>query len=94
MDLFTEKANNLLKGFIKENKETVVYSSEEDAETADTSLASDQSMKQLGITPQTLAAATIATKVGAVDKQKQKALRDQYSRLMSTLSNKLKGIKL
>jgi hypothetical protein len=91
MDQFTKKANNLLKGLIKEGKETVVYSSEEDAETtADT----DQSMKQLGITPQTLAAATIATKVGAVDPQKQKALRDQYGRLMSTLANRLKGIKI
>lgn len=90
MDLFTEKANNILKSVIKESPERVVYSSEEDAETATD--ITDQSMKQIGVTPQTVAAAQIASKVGAVDPQKQKALKGEYTRLMTKLSNRLKGI--
>lgn len=92
MDLFTEKANNILKSVIKEGKEAVVYSSEEDAETTDTAMTTDQSLKQLGITPQTLAAVQVASKLGATDPKKQQALKAEYSRLMTKLSQKLKGI--
>ena len=90
MDLFTEKANNILKNVFNEKHEQVVYSSEEDAEAVTD--ISDQSLKQLGITPQTVAAVQVASKLGATDPQKQKALKAEYDRLMNKLSQRLKGI--
>jgi hypothetical protein len=90
MDLFTEKANNILKSVFNEKHEQVVYSSEEDAETVTD--VTDQSLKQLGITPQTVAAVQVASKLGATDPQKQKALKAEYARLMDKLSQRLKGI--
>ena len=90
MDLFTEKANNILKNVFNEKHEQVVYSSEEDAEAVTD--ISDQSLKQLGITPQTVAAVQVASKLGATDPQKQKALKAEYARLMNKLSQRLKGI--
>jgi hypothetical protein len=90
MDLFTEKANNILKYVLKEKQEQVVYSSEEDAETVTD--VSDESLKQLGVTPQTVAAVQVASKLGATDPQKQQALKAEYARLMDKLSQRLKGI--
>jgi hypothetical protein len=90
MDLFTEKANNILKSVFNEKHEQVVYSSEEDAETVTD--VTDQSLKQLGITPETVAAVQVASKLGATDPQKQKALKAEYARLMDKLSQRLKGI--
>lgn len=95
MDLFTEKANSIIKKLDDNKSEHIVYSSdeempEEDAETT-TSLTRDD--LAAGLDKQTMAAINLAQKL-STQAAPQQAINQAYGKLMTGLAAKLSKIKI
>lgn len=105
MDLFTEKANSIIKKLDDNKSEHIVYSSdeempEEDAETT-TSLTRDD--LAAGLDKQTMAAINLAQKLSTQAAKSgvpgfrtnpQQAINQAYGKLMTGLAAKLSKIKI
>ena len=103
MDLFTEKANNIIKKLDENKTEHIVYSSEEDEmpeEDAETATALTQDDRKAGLDDQTMAAINLAQKMStgaarsSFRQDPQKAMNQAYGKLMTGLANKLSKIKI
>jgi hypothetical protein len=89
MDKFTQKTNSILKDFIvKEAKERVIYSSEENAE--DTISKKIEAAK-----PAIEVARQLATKAqGGMFNDPQKKMNKSYGDLMNKIATKISSIKI
>lgn len=107
MDLFTEKANSIIKSIkpLKDvlEEEKVVYSSEEEeakeeqAEDA-SSTVPDKTLKALGLDPKAIAAISVAQKMStqaarsSFRQDPQKVMNTAYGKLMTSIAGKINDL--
>ena len=97
MDLFTRKANNIVKSLNEDanedSNETVIYSSEENAE--------DPQMKAMGLDKNAIAAINVASNMSTQAAKSgvygfrtdpQKAMNQAYGKLMNSIAKKITPI--
>ena len=93
MDLFTQKANDIVKNLNENAGEKVIYSSEENAE--------DPQMKAMGLDKNAIAAIDVASKMATQAAKSgvpgfrtdpQKAMNAAYGKLMNSIAKKINTI--
>lgn len=103
MDLFTEKANSIIKSIkpLKDvlEEEKVVYSSEEEeAKEEQAEDAADKTLKALGLDPKAIAAISVAQKMSAqaarssFRQDPQKVMNQAYGKLMTSIAGKIDNL--
>lgn len=100
MDLFTEKANSIIKSIkpLKDvlEEEKVVYSSEEEeAKEEQAEDAADKTLKALGLDPKAIAAISVAQKMStqaARSQDPQKVMNQAYGKLMTSIAGKIDNL--